>query len=276
MKTNTNDILPWGKMIPVRDGLDLHINVIGEGYPVVFIHGSGPGASGWSNFNQNLKAFTDKGYQCIVPDLIGYGYSSKPDFDYTLDMFSGTLTSALRSLGIQRCALVGNSMGGSISMKMALDHPDLIERIVLMATGALQPLDYYRQTEGIVEMIPVLTAPGGLTHTSLRQVFSKMLYDPTLITDQLIEQRYTIAQLQNDAIYKRWFIPSLADEIADITQPILGLWGMNDKFCPVDDSMLLMKNACNARMVLETRCGHWFQLEKKAVFEREVLEFLSE
>lgn len=276
MNTITSELLPRGRMIPVGDGLELHLNIVGTGYPVIFIHGSGPGASGWSNFNQNVPTFTERGYQCVIPDLIGYGYSSKPDFDYTLDMFAGTLIEALRSIGIERCALVGNSMGGSISMKMGLDAPDLVDRMVLMATGALQPLDYYRQTEGIVEMIPVLTAPGGLTPQSLRQVFNKMLYDPSLITDQLIEQRYAIASLQNDAIYKRWFIPSLADEIENLTQPILGLWGMNDKFCPVEDSMILMKRARDARMILETNCGHWFQIEKKAVFEREVVEFLSE
>ena len=276
MSTHTAELLPKGQMISVGDGLELHLNVVGQGYPVVFIHGSGPGASGWSNFNQNLPIFVERGYQCIVPDLIGYGYSSKPDFDYTLDMFAGTLTEALQKIGIERCALVGNSMGGSISMKMALDSSDLVDRIVLMATGALQPLDYYRQTEGIVEMIPVLTAPGGLTLQSLRQVFNMMLYDSSLITDRLIEQRYTIANLQNDAIYKRWFIPSLANEVQRITQPILGLWGTNDKFCPVDDAMILIKRAKSARMVLETQCGHWFQVEKKAVFEREVLDFLSQ
>jgi 4,5:9,10-diseco-3-hydroxy-5,9,17-trioxoandrosta-1(10),2-diene-4-oate hydrolase len=276
LNTITSELLPRGRMIPVANGCELHLNVVGEGYPVVFIHGSGPGASGWSNFKQNLKAFVDKGYQCIVPDLIGYGYSSKPDIDYSLDMFTGTLVEALRAIGVERCALVGNSMGGTISMRMALDEPNLVERIILMAPGGLETLDYYRSTEGIVEMIPVLTAPGGLTPASLRQVFSKMLYDSSLVSDRLIEERFTVAQLQNDAIYKRWIIPSLVDEIANIRQPILALWGMNDRFCPVETSMTLMTRVQNARMILQTKCGHWFQLEHQALFEQVVLEFLSE
>lgn len=272
---STTDILPRGRMVEVGDGLQLHLHVVGEGYPVVLIHGSGPGASGWSNFKQNLKCFTDNGYQCIVPDLIGYGYSSKPDFDYTLDMFCGTLVEALRAIGIQKCSLVGNSMGGTMSMRMALDHPDLIERIVLMAPGGLHELDFYRQQPGIVRMLPVLTAPGGLTRDALREVFKLMFYDSSLLNDQLIEERFTIAQKQNDAIYKRWFIPSLVDEIGRIEQPILGLWGMNDQFCPVDSAPILMKRVSNARMVLQTRCGHWFQVEHQALFERQVLEFLA-
>jgi hypothetical protein len=79
--------------------------------------------------------------------------------------------------------------------------------------------------EGIQKMLPVLTAPGGLTPDALRQVFSLMFYDPSLISDQLIEERFSIAQLQNDAIYKRWFIPSLVDVIGEIQQPIFSASG---------------------------------------------------
>lgn len=262
-------------MIPVGDGRELHLNVVGDGYPVVFIHGSGPGASGWSNFKQNLPAFTAQGYRCVIPDLIGYGFSSKPDADYTLDVFVGTLTTALRSIGIERCALVGNSMGGTIAMKMALDSPDLVDRIVVMAPGGLYELDRYRQMEGIKRMLPVLTAPGGLTRAALREVFGFMFYDSALLNDQLIEERFTVAQLQNDAIYKRWFIPSLVDVIAGIRQPVLGLWGMNDRFCPVESALILMERVRNARMILQTSCGHWFQVEQQALFEREVLQFLK-
>jgi 4,5:9,10-diseco-3-hydroxy-5,9,17-trioxoandrosta-1(10),2-diene-4-oate hydrolase len=212
----------------------------------------------------------------VIPDLLGYGFSSKPQTDYTLDLFAGTLTEALRKVGITRCALVGNSMGGTISMKMALDAPDIVERLVVMAPGGLYPLARYLETEGIKRMLPVLTAPGGLTRDALREVFSFMFHDPSLLNDRLIEERVTVAQLQNDAIYKRWFIPSLVDLIGGIQQPLLGLWGMNDRFCPVESALILMERVQRARMILQTSCGHWFQVEQQALFEREVLGFLSE
>jgi 4,5:9,10-diseco-3-hydroxy-5,9,17-trioxoandrosta-1(10),2-diene-4-oate hydrolase len=271
----SSELLPRGRMISVGGGQELHLNVVGEGYPLVFIHGSGPGASGWSNFKQNLPAFVERGYQCVLPDLMGYGYSSKPDTDYTLDFFVSTLTEALRKIGISRCTLVGNSMGGTISMKMALDTPDLVERLLVMAPGGLYPLDHYRQMEGIQRMLPVLTAPGGLTREALREVFKLMFFDASLLNDRLIEARFKIAQLQNDAIYKRWFIPSLLDQIGNIRQPLLGLWGMNDRFCPVESSLMLMERVKNARMVLQSACGHWFQVEHQQTFERELLTFLG-
>lgn len=276
MSDSKGGLLPRGKMIPVGEGCELHVNVIGEGYPVVLIHGSGPGASGWSNFKQNIPQLVARGYKCVVPDLLGYGYSSKPNTDYTLDLFVGTLIEALKALGIERCALIGNSMGGTISMKMALVVPDMVERLVVMAPGGLYPLERYLETEGIKRMLPVLTSPGGLTRQALREVFTFMFHDASLLNDQLIEERYTIAQLQNDAVYKRWTIPSLVEEISAIHQPLLGLWGMNDMFCPVESALILMNRVSHARMILQTDCGHWFQVEQKALFEKEVLGFLAE
>lgn len=276
MNDTSSQVLPRGQMVPVGDGLEMHLNIRGEGYPLVFIHGSGPGASGWSNFKQNIPAMVEQGYQCIVPDLIGYGYSSKPDTDYTLDFFVGTLTEALSKVGVEKCALVGNSMGGTISLKMALNSPDLIDRLLVMAPGGMYPLERYFQMEGIQRMLPVLTAAGGPTREALREVFKLMFYDASLLNDQLIEERFTIAELQNDAIYKRWFIPSLVDEIANITQPVLGLWGMNDRFCPVESALILMERIRHGRMVMNTSCGHWFQVEQQKIFERELLTFLSE
>lgn len=276
MSDMSPDLLPRGRMVPVGGGQELHLNVFGEGYPLIFIHGSGPGASGWSNFKQNVPAFVGQGYQCVIPDLLGFGYSSKPDTDYTLDLFVSTLTEALVKIGIKRCTLVGNSMGGTISMKMALQTPDLVDRLLVMAPGGLYALDRYLQMEGIQRMLPVLTAPGGLTRDALREVFKLMFFDASLLNDRLIEERFTIAQLQNDAVYKRWSIPSLVEEIGGIRQPILGLWGMNDRFCPVESALILMERVTHARMVLQTSCGHWFQVEQQKLFERELLNFLSE
>ena len=107
------------------DGYDIHIKEKGSGAAVVFIHGSGPGASGASNFRQNIDAFVDAGYRVILPDLIGYGQSSKPEgIDYSLQLFTDTLYGALRQHGVDSAALVGNSLGGGVALQMTLDHPE--------------------------------------------------------------------------------------------------------------------------------------------------------
>ena len=86
----------------VAGGYDIHLKEAGSGPAVVFIHGSGPGASGSSNFRRNIDAFVDAGFRVILPDLIGYGASSKPEgIDYTLELFTDTLYDALRQHGIE-------------------------------------------------------------------------------------------------------------------------------------------------------------------------------
>src|SRR5436190_7414676 len=113
---------------------DIHLKETGSGPAVVFLHGSGPGASGLSNFRQNIDAFVAAGYRVILPDLIGYGASSKPEgLDYSLQLFTDTTYDALRQHGIEQAILVGNSLGGGIALQMTLDHPEFADKLVLMA-----------------------------------------------------------------------------------------------------------------------------------------------
>ena len=86
----------------------------------MFLHGSGPGASGYSNFKRNYPNLVDAGYRCIIPDHIGYGFSDKPnDVDHPLSFFVECIKQTLDVAGVQKCTLIGNSLGGAI----ALGHP---------------------------------------------------------------------------------------------------------------------------------------------------------
>ena len=97
-----------GNFADVGDGLRLHYLDEGRGEPVVFLHGSGPGASGWSNFKKNYPFFAEHGRRAIVVDNLGFGCSSKPEIDYGMDVIVGALTKLLDRLEIERCAVVGN------------------------------------------------------------------------------------------------------------------------------------------------------------------------
>src|SRR2546426_8961417 len=107
--TQTSPI-PIGKQAALANGLTLHYHEAGSGdEPVVFLHGSGPGASGYSNFKHNYPVLVEHGHRVIVPDLPGYGLSSKPeDAEYVLDYFVTSLRQFLQAIGVTRCSLVGN------------------------------------------------------------------------------------------------------------------------------------------------------------------------
>ncbi|WP_236175110.1 alpha/beta fold hydrolase [Pseudomonas pseudonitroreducens] len=269
--------LPQGHFVTLNDGLRLHYLDSGSGDAVLFIHGSGPGASGHSNFKQNYPEFAAAGHRVLVPDLPGYGASDMPETDYTLDFFVDALFGLLDALDIARCTLVGNSLGGAIAIRMALDQPQRIARLVLMAPGGLMEKEqYYLQMEGIQKMGAAF-ANGELNDAAgMRRLLSLQLFDATQISDETVHERVAVVQQQPRCVLTRMQVPNLLAQLAGLSCPILGFWGMNDKFCPASGAQTLMQACRNIRFVLLSECGHWVMVEHRALFNREVLAFLAE
>ena len=118
-------------------GKEIFLTEAGRGAPVVLLHGGGPGASGLSNFSRNVDALAEH-FRVIVPDLPGYGRSSKgvdgsDPFGYLADAIRGLLDA----LGIDRASLVGNSYGGACALRLALDTPGRVDKLVLMGPGGI-------------------------------------------------------------------------------------------------------------------------------------------
>ncbi|BBT15353.1 alpha/beta hydrolase [Metapseudomonas otitidis] len=269
--------LPQGRFATLPDGLRLHYLDVGEGEPVVFIHGSGPGASGHSNFKQNHPVFAEAGYRVIVPDLPGYGASDKPETVYSLDFFVAALRGLLDALDIQRCVLVGNSLGGAIAIQLALDEPRRVSRLVLMAPGGLMEKEqYYLQMEGIQKMGAAF-ANGELNDAAgMRRLLGLQLFDPALISDETVEERVAVVQQQPRCVLSTMQVPNLTERLAELACPILGFWGMNDRFCPVSGAQTMMERCRAIRFVLLSECGHWVMVEHRALFNRTCLDFLAE
>ncbi|RMF19215.1 MAG: alpha/beta fold hydrolase, partial [Candidatus Dadabacteria bacterium] len=131
--------VPEGKYVEIFDGYRVHYHEYGEGPAVIFVHGSGPGASGWSNFRLNAPEIAAAGFRCLVPDMLGYGYSSiteTPTFTYK-DLVRGIVEFAA-AVGAEDYTLVGNSMGGAVAITIGLEHPERVRNLVLMAPGGLE------------------------------------------------------------------------------------------------------------------------------------------
>ncbi len=269
--------IPKGQCLSIGDGLEVHYHEAGSGPAVIFVHGSGPGGSGWSNFQGNYKALAQAGFRCLVPDLLGYGYSSKPeDAQYTLDFLTRGVLQFADALGLESFALVGNSLGGAICIRIAIDHPARVTRMVLMAPGGLEKREVYMGMKGIRSMLRAIFDPDGLSLESMRKVFAKQLFDPTIISEDLLEQRMRIAQTQPPAVFATSKVPNQSDELHQIRCPVLGLWGNDDQFCPVSGATTLAERIDDVRMMRLSRCGHWVMVEYETVFNRMVSDFLSE
>ena len=269
--------VPEGKYADIGDGLRVHYQEEGEGRVVLFLHGSGPGASGYSNFRRNYPVFAAEGFRVIVPDTLGFGYSSKPDdVEYTLDFLARAVRRLTQSLGIERCSIVGNSHGGAMAIQLALDHPSLVERLILMAPGGLEVREAYGKMEGIRTMMKVFLGPEGITREGMRRVFSLQLFDQGALTEEILDERMEIAVTQPKRVLTSMVVPHLAPELARIECPVLAFWGMNDKFCPVSGAMTMAERCKRSRVLLLSACGHWVMVEHTNVFNRMSLDFLRE
>lgn len=267
--------LPKGRYADVGDGLRIHYHDVGSGPVVLFLHGSGPGASGHSNFKLNYPVIAEAGFRCIVPDVLGFGFSSMPkDAKYTMEFMVGAVQSLLDQLGIETFAVVGNSMGGALTIRLALEWPERATRLVLMAPGGLEARETYMAMRGIKRMVRAIFGGGPMTRESLRKVFELQLFDPADITEETLDERMEIAVGQPSEVVSTMRIPDQTERLGDLKCPVLGFWGTDDHFCPVSGAMKLATRIADAEVTLLSRCGHWVMVEYTELFNRRTIEFL--
>lgn len=266
--------LPTGHYLTLPSGLRLHYLDEGTGPVVIWLHGSGPGASGFSNFKGNYPHFTDAGYRNLVLDLPGFGRSDKPeDVQYDLAFFIDSVIGLLDALDIDRCTLLGNSLGGAIALGLALRMPTRIERLILLAPGGVEERETYFRMEGIVRMVSLFSAgPVGLEE--MRSMMRLQLFDDSILPQSLLLERVAVAQTQPKNLFSTMQVPNMASRLGELQCPILGFWGSNDNFNPVGGAQRIIDGAPQARFIVLNRCGHWVQVEHRELFNRSCLEFL--
>lgn len=269
--------VPEGKYADVGDGLRMHYQEAGEGFPVVFMHGSGPGASGYSNFKGNYPYFAAQGFRCIVADTLGFGYSSQPEnAQYGFPLVLGGYKRFLSQLGIHECALVGNSHGGAMAIQLSVDQPELVKKVVLMAPGGLEQRERYMEMKGIRTMMKAVLSPDGVTRESMRKVFGLQLFDQGKVTDAIIEERYQIAEKQPKSVLTSLNVPYLTPRLEEISCPVLAFWGNEDQFTPVSGATTISEKCKRSRVLRLSQCGHWVMVEYADLFNRMSVDFLKE
>ncbi|MEZ5113382.1 MAG: alpha/beta fold hydrolase [Nocardioidaceae bacterium] len=164
---------------------------LGGGLPLVMLHGGGPGASSWSNFGPALPGFAEK-FRTILIDQPGFGGSDKPEVEGNYYRHAAKyVIGLLDQLGIDRVHLLGNSLGGGTAMRLALEHPDRVGRLILMGPGGLSlNLFHADPTEGVKRLMEFNMSP---TKESLKAFISTMVVNQDLVTDELVEARFADA-----------------------------------------------------------------------------------
>lgn len=258
-------------------GIPTNYHDLGQGEPVVFLHGSGPGVSAWANWRLNLPELA-KQYRCIALDLAGFGYSETPgDYAFTMDAWLAHLHDFTEQLGLQRFHLVGNSFGGALALRYALHYPQRVSKLALMGSVGVS----FALTEELDQVWGY--TPSLENMKALLKVFA---YDQSLVSDDLAELRYRAALrpgVQENyarmfpAPRQRW-VEAMANPEADIAtleHPSLILHGQEDQVIPVSNAYRLFETLPNAELHLFRGCGHWTQIEKTRRFNTLLAGFLS-
>jgi len=257
----------------------IHLNTAGEGHPVVMLHGSGPGATGWSNFRPNMGPLSER-FRVIAPDMPGWGGSDAVTYEER-DHVSDAI-ALLDALGIEKAAFVGNSMGGATSLKVAGRHPERVSHVVTMGSGAPGPRIFTAgggPSEGLKILHQGYRDP---SVENMRALCRVMAYDQSFATDELVEQRHRACAERPDHIAN--FAAGLGrprrgestlEDIANIKAPAMVIHGRDDRVVHFEASLRLVSTIENSRLVLLNRCGHWAQLEHADEFNRLVGDFIA-
>ena len=253
----------------------------GTGHPLILLHGSGPGATGWSNFAKNIGPLSEN-FHVYAVDMPGWGDSHAVTWE-TVD-HAKTLVELLDAWGIEKAAVMGNSMGGATVLTAALDAPDRFTHVMTMGAGAMGYNVHTAgdgPTEGLKALIRAYQEPSAENMFALVDV---MTFGPEHATPELAQARSDATNAHPEHVanfldmhahggpIQRWFNP---EDLRKITAPTLLLHGRDDRVVPWESSTHAVMRIPNSRLVLRNQCGHWFMIEHPEEFNQLVTDFVK-
>ncbi|NDZ18815.1 2-hydroxy-6-oxo-6-phenylhexa-2,4-dienoate hydrolase [Variovorax sp. WS11] len=274
------------RFVRIKEGdldLQLHYNDAGSGdETVVMLHGSGPGASGWANFNRNVEPLVVAGYRVVLMDCPGWSKSDPVvSTGSRSDLNARALKGLMDAIGLDKVHIIGNSMGGHSAVAFALAYPERVGKLVLMGggTGGLSPF-VPMPTEGIKLIGALYRDP---TIENLKRMMNVFVYDTSNLTEELFQARLDNMLSRRDHLEN--FVksaeanpkqfPDVSHRLGEIASPMLVVWGRDDRFVPLDIGLRLVTGLQKADLHVFSRCGHWAQWEHADKFNRMVLDFLA-
>lgn len=270
----------------VTDQGVLRYHEAGEGPPLLLLHGSGPGVTGWRNYRGNLAVFAEH-FRTLVLEFPGFGVSD-PTNQHPMVAAPTAVLRFLDGLGLQQVDVIGNSMGGIVAAQVAVTHPDRIRRLVTIG-GIGRNIFSPGPGEGIQLLVEFTEEP---TRERLVQWLHSMVYDPAMVTEELIEERWaqatdpeTLASARRmygraamearNAAAARSDAPPYWAMLHKIQARTLITWGRDDRVSPMDMALLPMRTIPDVELHVFPNCGHWAMIEAKEAWEATVLAFLT-
>lgn len=262
----------------IAGGIRTNYHDIGSGFPLLMIHGSGPGVSAWANWRLVMPELA-KQSRVIAPDMVGFGFSERPEGQvYNMDAWVNQALGLLDALEIEQADLVGNSFGGALALALTIRHPERVRRLVLMGSAGVK-----------FDITPGLDTVWGYTPsiTNMRALLDIFAWNRNLVNDELARLRYE-ASIQPGfqesfskmfpAPRQQW-VDAMASSEKDIRllpHETLVIHGREDAVVPLSNSILLATLIPRSQLHIYGQCGHWTQIEHAARFAKLVSDFINE
>jgi pimeloyl-ACP methyl ester carboxylesterase len=274
--------------MPVRtalvDGYRLAYLDEGIGPPVILIHGFGGALWQWEHQQGSLAA----GHRIVTLDLLGSGFSDKPDIAYTPARLVESFRGFMDALNIPRASLVGNSMGAGVVIGMALTYPERVSRMVLIGgfpDHVREKLTSPLMQRAIDTWAPAWLIKFGNRFTGLgvtRTVLTEMVHDPGLLTPTVVERSYRnrkrsgmIGPLLDLLTHLPEWEAGFATRLGEIRQPAMIVWGARDKVFPPQVGRDLASTVPNAMLELIPEAGHIPMWERPDLVNPLLMKFLA-
>ena len=266
-------------------GTTIHYQDMGEGYPVILLHSFGPGVTAWLTWHKVIAEFA-KHYRCISMDLPNYAKTGPVIQDDNIHAFQAKTALALMdALGIEKAHVVGNSQGGQSSMSFAYHYPDRIGKLVWGAghVGTMYgyPNEYLMSNHPEEGVLTAMEAGNDPNPETFRRYLRSQLFDPNLVTDELIDYLLGMHTGRPDLVEARERIftqPMPYDhsgEMMTIQCPTLVVWGRNDRTCTFEIGINALNLTPHANLVVLKNTGHWVPFEQPEEYTNHVLAFLK-
>jgi 4,5:9,10-diseco-3-hydroxy-5,9,17-trioxoandrosta-1(10),2-diene-4-oate hydrolase len=262
----------------------IHLVERGRGYPVLMLHGGGPGASGLSNYVRNVDALA-AGFRVLVPDLPGYGRSTKGiDRGDPFGDLAGAMLGLLDALQLERAHVIGNSYGGAYALRMALDAPRRVSSLVLMGPGGVNTTREL-PTKGLRLLLRYYG--GGPSREKVAELLrGYLVHDGSQIPDSLVDARFQASidpevvaspPLQRPAGLRAALRMDLTRDprLRTCETPTLAIWGTEDRVNRPSGGPTLQRLMRNCDLYLVSRTGHWVQWERADEFNALTEAFLA-
>lgn len=245
---------------------------------VIMLHGT---SGHLEAFTRNIAEHVAAGFRCHAIDLLGHGFTDKPDHPYEIPDYVAHVIAYMDALGIEKASLIGESIGGWIAAWLASDHPERVDKLTLVAPGGTKANPQVMERIRISTEKAVASGDRSLT----RQRLELLMHDPADATDELVEVRFAIYSrpefrdhlpyllcLQDMETRQRNLLRP--DRMQRITAPTLIVWGRQNPFGDVPEAQAMNEAIAGSSLVLFDDCGHWPQHEHAARFNPLSIGFL--